>query len=133
MTYQIECFGDLRVAKSDLDDLKRAVEKEYDQCITASSEETCLTLMTGIGFDHHDEGDAIRFTRERQHIGEVLEWLPVLAPFLEGQHITWLGEDGTIQYDAFHDGVMHEEAWDNPDELIVDYVRLKRRYELTRD
>ncbi len=133
MSYEISCFGDLRIAKGDLDDLKRAVEKSYDQHITCSAMQTCLTLMNGLGFVNYDEGDAIRFTRPRQDVGEVSQWLPVLAPFLEGQHVSWMGEEGEVWLDEFRDGKVETTWCADLDDALLDLARLKRSYALARD
>lgn len=139
MTYMIECFNDLRVSKENLEDAAAVLAKEYynEKEYHSESKEEARRIVEGFmlrhGFDWHDEADAIRFSRDRKDVGETSLCLSIMAPFLEGQHISWLGEDGTIWYDAFHDGVMHEEAWDNPDELIGEHMRLKRRYALACD
>ena len=133
MSYEIECFGDLRIAKGNFDDIKRTLEKIYGQRITCSARQTCLSLMNGMGFVAYDEGDAIRFARPRQDAGEVSQRLPVLAPFLEGQHVSWMGEEGEVWLDEFRDGKVETTWCADLDEALLELARLKRDYALARD
>ncbi len=134
MSYEISCFGDLRIRKTDMGELKRVLEKDYYECeCEQPAEKAVKGFMDDLGFGHYDEDEAIRFARPRRDAGEVSCCLPLLAPFLEGQHVSWMGEEGEVWLDEFHDGKVVTTWYADLDEALLDLARLKRSYALARD
>ena len=134
MSYKISCFGDLRIRKTDMEELKRILEKDYyeSEC-EQPAEDVVKGFMDDLGFDPDDDDDAIRFTRSNQDAGEVSLCLPLLAPFLEGQHVSWMGEEGEVWLDEFVGGKVMTTWHADIDDALLELARLKRDYALARD
>lgn len=134
MSYEIECFGDLRIGKTDMEELKGALEKDYYECeCEQSAEEVVKGFMKDLGFVEYDEADAIRFERPRKDAGEVSSYLLLLAPFLEGQHVSWMGEEGEVWLDEFVGGKVMTTWHADIDDALLELARLKRDFALARD
>lgn len=140
MSYAVTGYGSLFIRKEDLDSIARHLAEEehcsyFEGQPEDKAEKDVISFMDDLGFETTCKTfpEGIEFCRRREGIGELEEGLPLLANWLEGQCISFMGEDGEVWFNEFHDGKTFSEGWSDLNDLMVEHMKLKRAYALARD
>lgn len=141
MSYTVTGYGSLFIREEDLESIARHLAEEelcdyFEGQPEDKAKRDVIAFMDDLGFETTGETfpEGIEFWRRLgEGIGELEERLPLLANWLEGQCISFMGEDGEVWFNEFHDGKTLSEGWSDLNDLMIEHMKLKHAYALARD